>query len=413
MTGRRAGSLVRAALGAPCLAVAAGAGYLAALTVAAATARRSGPAAASGDPEHRFVVLIPAHDEAALIGRAVRSALDTGYPSDLVSVHVVADNCTDATAKIAREEGAVVWERTDAARPGKGPALNWALDQLAADGVPFDTLVVVDADSELLPGFFHAVAEARGGGARVVQASYGVADPGASTAAAARYAALACRHHTRPLGRTRVGASSGLYGNGMAFDRALATELRWSDHLVEDAEMQLELLGRGVLVRYAPDARLVAEMPDELGAATTQNERWERGRQQLVRRFGPRLLRRAVTGPRRLAHADALADMLMPPLSVLCAAAGASTAMACVVARLRPGGPARRCAISSAVSLLALAAHVVVSLRMVRAPRAVYRSLTAAPRLVAWKVLLWCRVLVRPASVEWRRTRRNADAAGG
>ena len=81
------------------------------------------------------------------------------------------------------------------------------------------------------------------------------------TLAGLRAAALTLRHHLRPLGRTTLGASSGLYGNGMAFSRELLEHRAWTNHLTEDIEMQMELLLEGTLVVYAPAAVIEAEMP--------------------------------------------------------------------------------------------------------------------------------------------------------
>ena len=131
-------------------------------------------------------------------------------------------------------------------------------------------------------------------GALVVQGQYRVRDSGASPAAGLRAIALALRHHLRPLGRTALGGSSGLYGNGMAFRSSVLRGRSWSNHLTEDLELQMELLLDGIPVAYAPDAVVEAAMPSTLEASATQNERWERGRVELARRYVPRLLRRAI-----------------------------------------------------------------------------------------------------------------------
>jgi hypothetical protein len=152
-----------------------------------------------------------------------------------------------------------------------------------------------------------------------------------------------------------------------------------------------------------------AEMPTTLEGARTQNERWELGRLQLARRFVPDLVRRAIRGggAGRTAYLDATLDQLTPPLSVLAAGtgvlAGAGTAVA-LATGFRRG---RMATVLSWLSAGALAFHVIAGLRVARAPRAVYQALLQAPRVVAWKVVLWLRVLVRPASVTWRRTERN------
>jgi hypothetical protein len=386
--------------------------YLGVVTASALRggSRLPGPSS-HGDPTRRFVIAVPAHNEETVIADALRSFRALDYPRELFAVHVVADNCTDATARVVREHGYVAHERIDVAEPGKGPALNWLHDRLVVDGVDFDTLVVVDADTTVQRSFLHEMARALDHGAVAAQGYYGVRDPGESPATSLRYAALACRHHLRPLGRQRLGGSSGLYGNGMAFDRDVVATYRWSGHLTEDVEFQMELLLRGRRIAYVPGAQLEAEMPVTLDAATPQNERWELGRIQMVRRYLPELARRARTaGPSRTVCADAAIDQLVPPISVLTAASGLTAAAGLVLTVLHRSRLDRFGLAVSAGSALIIVVHVATGLRSVRAPRAVYRAMFQAPRVIAWKTLLWLRVLVRPEHVRWTRTARNSDA---
>jgi cellulose synthase/poly-beta-1,6-N-acetylglucosamine synthase-like glycosyltransferase len=206
-----------------------------------------------------------------------------------------------------------------------------------------------------------------------------------------------------------VGASAGLYGNGMVFDAELIENREWSGHLIEDAEFQMELLLDGHRVTYVPDAKLEAEMPDSLRGATTQNERWELGRLQLARRYVPELLKRAIRGDRamRAAHWDAVLDHVVPPLSIL-VATNAAVGSVSWISRVVRGRAVDRLAFTlSTLSSVLLVVHVAQGLRSVRAPRWVYRSLLSAPRLVLWKVLLYARVAARPGDVAWTRTERN------
>ena len=196
------------------------------MTVAGLLPRKRLPQ--SGAPETRFVVLVPAHDEEAGIGRTLKAFETLDYPSQLFSVHVVADNCADATADVVRHSPWTVHERTAPDDPGKGPALNWLLDRLVASGDPFDAIVIVDADTTVDPGFLSAMDAQVRVGVEAAQGFYSVRDPDLSTASSFRFAALACRHHLRPLGRNRLGASSGLYGNGMVFTRSLFDGRRWT-----------------------------------------------------------------------------------------------------------------------------------------------------------------------------------------
>lgn len=398
-----AGRLVGGVSSVLSLCVAAPSAYLALITLAGR--RRHTPPAQTGPRTTRFVVLVPAHDEAAGIGATLESLAEVDYPADLVDVHVVADNCTDGTADVVRAHGMTVHERDDLDHPGKGAALNWLFDRLVAGGHDFDAVVIVDADTSVDRGFLPAMDRELTGGVDVAQGFYSVRDPEASTATSFRYAALACRHHLRAAGRCRLGASCGLYGNGMVFRRHVLDGRRWSGHLVEDAEFQNELLLDGVSVRYVPDAVVRAEMPTTASAATTQNERWERGRLQLARRFVPDHARRAVRGPRRVAHADAVADHLVPPLSALVGFQIVATAIAALCAV--PRGRSSRAIAIGVVALSVVVGHALAGLQSIGAARHHYISLLQAPKMIVWKIAILTRAATPNADVAWTRTQRN------
>jgi cellulose synthase/poly-beta-1,6-N-acetylglucosamine synthase-like glycosyltransferase len=386
-------------------------GYLGLLTAAAAVARRSG--SGDGRAAHRFAVLIPAHDEEQLLPGTLRALTKVDYPTELVQVHVVADNCTDATAAVARAEGAEVHERHAPSDGGKGPALTWLLERLVERGDTYDAVVVIDADTTMDQGYLRAMDAALTSGARVAQGYYAVLDPGASSTAGFRAAALALRHYVRPLGRTRLGGSSGLYGNGMAFSTEVVRGRRWSNHLTEDIELQLELLLAGTRVAFVPGAVVEAEMPATLEASRSQHERWERGRLEMVRRFVPALARRTVTGgpAGRVAYADAMLDQLVPPMSILVAGTVGWAGVTFARALVSSAPAARRHALVAAGLCAAETAIVLTSLRLAGAPPAAYRSLLGAPRQIAWKVALWCRMLGRGQRVAWVRTARNVEVS--
>lgn len=385
--------------------------YLLASTVVAITSRRPGThRLANGQPQPagpastRFVVVVPAHNEESTIGAMLASMSAQRYPSNRFSVHVVADNCTDRTADVVRDAGHTVHERTDAEHPGKGPALNWLLQALVRDSTHFDVAVFVDADTVVDADFLRVMELRFVDGAVAVQGFYGVLGAFASTPATLRYCALAARHHLRPIARTTFGGSCGLFGNGMAFRRDLIVGREWTDHLVEDMQFQLELLHAGVRVQYEPLAQVEAEMPHTFANSVTQHQRWERGRFSLISTHVPRLARQVVTGPTRRAAADAIADMAVPPLSMMGAATVAATGLG-VLSSLRT----RRVRLSAVlgVSMCAtLAFHVLAALRLVAAPREAYRSLLHAPRLAAWKVKV---LLGARTNGQWIRTARNAE----
>jgi cellulose synthase/poly-beta-1,6-N-acetylglucosamine synthase-like glycosyltransferase len=160
---------------------------------------------------------VPAHNEEALIGRLLASLAALDYPREGYSVCVVADNCDDRTVHIARGHGARVHERRDRSRRGKGYALRWLLRELGAEGQRYDAFIVLDADSVVASNLLRSMDARLGSDSPVIQAYYSVLNRGESSLAWLRYAALAALHYLRPLGRSALGISCGLKGNGMCF----------------------------------------------------------------------------------------------------------------------------------------------------------------------------------------------------
>ena len=380
-------------------------GYLGVLTVAAWYATCVGRRSRGGaDVAVSFAVLIPAHDEEEVLGETLAALSKLHEPAGGHRVYVVADHCSDRTIEIALAGGVEVLDH-DVEPRGKGPALAWAIEHVLAASEPPDAIVVVDADTIVDPSLLVELERQFAAGALVVQGQYRVRDSGASPAAGLRAIALALRHHLRPLGRTALGGSSGLYGNGMAFRSSVLRGRSWSNHLTEDLELQTELLLDGIPVAYAPDAVVEAAMPSTLEASATQNARWERGRIELVRRYVPRLLRRAIeqSGRARVAAADEALDHLVPPLSVLVAAVG-SLSVAELATSLAFSRRPRRAAVLLPVIVLF---HVGSGIVLARVPLSVVRSLLHAPRMILWKVRLWSGVLGSGEGMPWVRTARS------
>ncbi len=129
------------------------AGYRACLALAFLCSRRPEPP--SGDPRTRFAVVIPAHDEELLIADVIHSLARCDYPQEKIVVHVIADNCSDATAARARELGVEVAERVDLDNRGKGQALAWMFERM--DLSACNAVVIFDADNLVEPDFFRVM----------------------------------------------------------------------------------------------------------------------------------------------------------------------------------------------------------------------------------------------------------------
>jgi cellulose synthase/poly-beta-1,6-N-acetylglucosamine synthase-like glycosyltransferase len=384
------------ALGLPFAAYAAtSTGYLLVLTLAALLPRRR-PLPATALP--LFDMVIAAHNEEETLPRLLASVSALDYPPERLRVHVVADNCTDQTAEVARLAGALVHERADSQRIGKGFALTLGMSAaLSFPGQSQDGIVIVDADSDLAPDFLRVLAAYLSAGAQAIQAYYSVRNAGDSSVAMLRYGALCLYHYLRPLGRGRLGLSAGLRGNGMCFRRDVAA-LGWTAHgLTEDVEQHFRLLESGVHVTFAPEAVVQAEMPVTLRGAADQNSRWERGRLEALTSEVPRFFRLAVRR-RDPSALDAALEQLVAPLSV-CIAICFVTAAGGLV------GKSRVLVLVGFGALVGQAAYVLVGFRLAGAPAAAYHALASTPRYVLWKAWLWLGATVR-RPVYWQRTTR-------
>lgn len=357
----------------------------------------------------RFCVLVPAHNEERGIEATVRSLRSVDYPASLVSIVVVADNCTDRTAEIARAAGARVMERSDAGRRGKGWALRYGIDELLAsvDGVvEWDVLVVVDADTDVSPNLLGSLAAHVEAGASAVQVAYLPRRGGHGPLAVITEVALTAFHLVRSGARERLGLSCGLRGNGMAFRREL---LRTVPHeafsRTEDLEFGVLLGLGGVRVAFAGDTVVNGDMPSDTRVATRQRERWIGGRAAIARRFVPALVGHAFRR-RSALSADLAMDLVVPPLSVLAVLVAAGVAAASGHAALTGGMTvALWIWITALVCLLVHVIHAAVIAGRLRDLTAVASAL---PAYAVRKAAIAMRA-VRPSEEVWVRTAREGE----
>ena len=275
---------------------------------------RASTVAAPRRDDANVAVLIPAHNEASGIEATLRCLQAQLRAGDRVLV--VADNCSDDTAALARQAGVEVIERSDAVDRGKGFALDFGVRHLSAR--PPSMVLIVDADCLLDAGALDTLAALCSSSGRPVQALYEMNAPtGAGLRARVSAFAWRVRNRVRPLGWWVVGAPCQLMGTGMAFPWALLRDAPLaSGHIAEDVQLGADLALRGRPPLFAPQARVTSMFPDSDDAAASQRRRWEHGNLALMFAHGPRLiaagLRRA--DARLLALA---ADLMVPPLALL------------------------------------------------------------------------------------------------
>jgi glycosyltransferase involved in cell wall biosynthesis len=262
----------------------------------------------------RIAVVVPAHDESAVIGRAIGSIRAQLPPAGRLLV--VADNCTDNTARLAMTLGAEVVERRDTARLGKGYALDCGVRFLARTDPP-DVVVFVDADCEVSAGALDRIAGLSLASGDPVQARYVMLSP-LSGGSLERIAQFAWRVKTelRPLGSRWFGLPCQLMGTGMAFPWSVLSMVDLATgHLAEDQKLGVDLALAGKAPIFCCDAQVTSWFPAGRKAERGQRQRWELGHLAMIREYVPRLLARAVS--RRSASLAFLAlDLSVPPLAL-------------------------------------------------------------------------------------------------
>lgn len=258
-------------------------------TLAAALGRpKASMATAPLAEEISLAVLVPAHNEAPGIRQTLESITQDLRPQDRLVV--VADNCTDDTATVARATGATVIERSNTKQRGKGFALDHGLNHLKPS--PPDVVIFMDADCDIQPGSLPLLAHQALTQARPVQANYLIEQPATQSLKGSVSAfAIKVKNFVRPLGLQRLGAPCLLTGTGIALPwrSAIAVNVA-SSHIVEDMKWGLDLALHGHCPTFLPEAKVISRLPNEDQAAKVQRTRWEHGHLQILTTYTSKLL---------------------------------------------------------------------------------------------------------------------------
>ncbi|MCE9606892.1 MAG: glycosyltransferase family 2 protein [Planctomycetia bacterium] len=344
-------------------------------------------------------VLIPAHNEEDVLEATLRSVAAQILPGDRILV--VADNCSDSTAAIARRAGAEVAERHDTVRRGKGYALDHGLRVSKQNAR--EVVVIVDADCTLGPGALDLLARTADERRGPVQAHYRMTCLARPTPRdiVSRFAVM-MKNLVRQQGVTSLGGSCILTGSGMAFPRAVLEHVELSSgNLVEDMQLSFDLLLAGYVPTFCVEAEVVAPLPNQHGASIAQRTRWEHGHLQTLLHRAPRLFWAGLR-QRRAVLLGAAMDLAVPPLSLLvvawCGALGASLlGIAC-------GTNAVAALVALGSGCLLLASVLIAHFRF-NGETTLAALLTAVPYYVCGKLPIYFSFLLRRQTV-WVRTDR-------
>lgn len=244
---------------------------------------------------NRFAVLISARNESGVIKQLLDSIRSQTYPTELVDIYVVADNCTDNTAEIARECGANVYERFDTVNVGKGYALNYLLREINRKygDEHYDGFFVFDADNVLDPHYIEEMNKTFSSGYDILTSYRNSKNYGDNWISAGYSLWFLRESKYLNYSRMLLNTSCAISGTGFMFSKDIAKELNgWKYYLLtEDIEFTVDHVINNYKIGYAKNAVLYDEQPKEFNQSVRQRMRWAKGYYQVLCNYGSKLIK--------------------------------------------------------------------------------------------------------------------------
>ena len=240
--------------------------------------------------DHKFMAIIPAHNEEAVVANLIESLKNQNYNKELYDIYVIADNCTDNTAKVAKKAGAIVYERFDETKKTKGYALNWFLQQKIKENADYDAFFVFDADNIVDENFIKNMNKKLCQGEDVVQGYRDIKNPTDSWISAGYAIFYWTMHRFYHLARYNLGLSPLLNGTGFMVKFDIIKPNGWdTETLTEDIEFSLKRIVKGKRLGWATDAIVYDEQPVGFKQSWSQRSRWTVGHIQCIQKYTKQL----------------------------------------------------------------------------------------------------------------------------
>ena len=268
-------------------------------------------------PTKKFACIVAAHNEEVVIANCVDSLKQLNYPRDMYDIFVIADNCTDNTADIARKHGARVFERFNKEKRGKGYALEWMFDKLFKMDEGFDAITIFDADNVVDKNFLKEMNSKMLDGFKVVQGYLDSKNPNDSWITQSYSMAFWSQNRAFQLSRSNLGLSNQIGGTGFVIDIDILKKLGWgATCLTEDLEFTCKLVLHGEQVGWAHDAIIYDEKPLKLKQSWNQRKRWMQGFADVASRYFFKLLKKGIK-ERNFKTIDCALYVLQPVTTLL------------------------------------------------------------------------------------------------
>lgn len=269
--------------------------------------RRKEPDSADFAPKHSFAIIVAAHNEEKVIANIVKNLSKLDYPKELYDIYVIADNCTDNTAKIAKLHGAAAFERYDKVKRGKGYALEWMFEKIFNMDKKYDAIAIFDADNLVSSNFLKEMNKHLALGHKVVQAYLDSKNPFDSFISGSYSLTYWIFNRIYQLPRYYLGLCCGLGGTGFMVSTDILKQYGWgTTSLTEDLEFTLKLALSGNRVYWCHGVHVYDEKPITLAQSWKQRKRWMQGHCDCACRYFGKLIKTAFKNRSMLAFDAAL-----------------------------------------------------------------------------------------------------------
>lgn len=269
-------------------------------------------------PEKSFAIVVAAHNEETVIGPLLENLLLLDYPKEYYDVFVVADNCTDKTALIARNAGAIVHRRFNAEKRGKGYALEWMFHRLFKMERQYDAIAIFDADNLVKENFLFEMNSKLCQGHKIVQCYLDSKNPFDTWVTNTFSIAFWVTNRLLQLARYNTGRLSNvLGGTGMCISTDVLKEFGWgATSLTEDLEFSMKALSHGIKTTWAHDAVVYDEKPLTFIQSWYQRKRWAQGQVDVAGRYFFPLIIKGLR-ERKIMYFDAAIHLFQPALVMI------------------------------------------------------------------------------------------------
>jgi 1,2-diacylglycerol 3-beta-glucosyltransferase len=350
-------------------------------------------------PLYRFAITIPAHNEETVIGQTIARFKLQNYPRDLFDVFVVADFCTDQTAKNAREQGAICYERYSGESGQKGTALQWLFELIYKRDNNYDAIIVFDADTLVDVNFLRYMNVRISQGGKVIQGKHVISNPEDGWIPSLSWALMTIDNRFNNQGRANLNLSAKNMGDSICYKSEVIKKIGFGKGLTEDYQYRYRLLLERICINYEPSAIGKGQAPLSIKTAQHQHRRWRKGAMDASAQYRKKVLLKGIN-QKNMALLDGALGSTIPSYSTLTL----YTIMFLIIQIfLHDFFSPTLIYLYGGMALLWFI-YPFLGLYLEKAPRWAYLVILSGPFFIIWRTWIVLRIRLAPQTITWVRT---------